>query len=150
MTVPPDELARRCAEAMWRDDRASQALGMRLDTVGPGRATLSMTVTETMINGHEICHGGLIFTLADSAFAFACNAYNKVTVAQHCSVTFLAPARLGDRLTARAEERALNGRSGIYDIRVENQDGKAIAEFRGHSRTIKGHLVPELAEEETT
>ena len=150
MTVPPDELARRCAEAMWRDDRASQALGMSLDAVGPGRVTLSMTVTETMINGHEICHGGLIFTLADSAFAFACNAYNKVTVAQHCSVTFLAPARLGDRLTARAEERALNGRSGIYDIRVENQDGKAIAEFRGHSRTIKGHLVPELAEEETT
>ncbi len=150
MTVTAEELARRCAEAMWRDDRASQALGMSLDAVGPGRATLSMTVTETMINGHEICHGGLIFTLADSAFAFACNAYNKVTVAQHCSVTFLAPAKLGDRLTARAEERALNGRSGIYDIRVENQDGKAIAEFRGHSRTIKGHLVPELAEEETT
>ena len=150
MTVTPEELARRCAEAMWRDDRASQALGMSLDAVGPGRATLSMTVTEAMINGHEICHGGLIFTLADSAFAFACNAYNKVTVAQHCSVTFLAPAKLGDRLTARAEERALNGRSGIYDIRVENQDGKRIAEFRGHSRTIKGHLVPELAEEETT
>ncbi len=150
MTVPPEELARRCAEAMWRDDRASQTLGMSLDAVGPGTATLSMTVTETMINGHEICHGGLIFTLADSAFAFACNAYNKVTVAQHCSVTFLAPARLGDRLTARAEERSLNGRSGIYDIRVDNQDGKAIAEFRGHSRTVKGHLVPELAEEETT
>ncbi len=150
MTVTPEELARRCAEAMWRDDRASQAQGMSLDAVGPGTATLSMTVTDTMINGHEICHGGLIFTLADSAFAFACNAYNKVTVAQHCSVTFLAPAKLGDRLTARAEERALNGRSGIYDIRVENQDGKAIAEFRGHSRTIKGHLVPELAEEETT
>ena len=150
MTVTPEELARRCAEAMWRDDRASQALGMSLDAVGPGTATLSMTVTDTMINGHEICHGGLIFTLADSAFAFACNAYNKVTVAQHCSVTFLAPAKLGDCLTARAEERALNGRSGIYDIRVENQDGKAIAEFRGHSRTIKGHLVPELAEEETT
>lgn len=148
MTVTPDELARRCAEAMWRDDRASQALGMSLDAVGPGTATLSMTVTETMINGHEICHGGLIFTLADSAFAFACNAYNKVTVAQHCSVTFLAPAKLGDRLTARAEERALNGRSGIYDIRVENQDGKPIAEFRGHSRTIKGRLVPEPAEAE--
>ncbi len=150
MTVTPEELAERCAEAMWRDDRASQALGMSLDAVGPGTATLSMTVTDSMINGHEICHGGLIFTLADSAFAFACNAYNKVTVAQHCSVTFLAPARLGDRLTARAEERSLDGRSGIYDIRVDNQDGKAIAEFRGHSRTIKGHLVPELAAEETT
>ncbi len=150
MTVASEELARRCAEVMWREDRASQALGMSLDAVGPGTATLSMTVTESMINGHEICHGGLIFTLADSAFAFACNAYNKVTVAQHCSVTFLAPAKLGDRLTARAEERSLNGRSGIYDIRVDNQDGKAIAEFRGHSRTIKGHLVPELAAEETT
>ena len=150
MTITPEELAERCAEAMWRDDRASQALGMSLDTVGPGTATLSMTVTDSMINGHEICHGGLIFTLADSAFAFACNAYNKVTVAQHCSVTFLAPAKLGDRLTAHAEERSLNGRSGIYDIRVDNQDGKAIAEFRGHSRTIKGHLVPELAAEETT
>ncbi len=150
MTVTPEELAERCAEAMWRDDRASQALGMSLDAVGPGSATLSMTVTDSMINGHEICHGGLIFTLADSAFAFACNAYNRVTVAQHCSVTFLAPAKLGDRLTARAEERSLNGRSGIYDIRVDNQDGKAIAEFRGHSRTIKGHLVPELAAEETT
>ncbi len=150
MTVTPEELAERCAEAMWQDDRASQALGMSLDAVGPGTATLSMTVTKTMINGHEICHGGLIYTLADSAFAFACNAYNKVTVAQHCSVTFLAPAKLGDRLTARAEERSLNGRSGIYDIRVDNQDGKAIAEFRGHSRTIKGHLVPELAAEETT
>ncbi len=150
MTLSPEVLAKRCAEAMWRDDRASQALGMSLDAVGPGTATLSMTVTDTMINGHEICHGGLIFTLADSAFAFACNAYNKVTVAQHCSVTFLAPARLGDRLTARAEERSLNGRSGIYDIRVDNQDGKLIAEFRGHSRTVKGHLVPELAEEETT
>ncbi len=150
MTINPEELAERCAEAMWRDDQASQALGMSLDAVGPGTATLSMTVTDSMINGHEICHGGLIFTLADSAFAFACNAYNKVTVAQHCSVTFLAPAKLGDRLTARAEERSLNGRSGIYDIRVDNQDGKAIAEFRGHSRTIKGHLVPELAAEETT
>ncbi len=150
MTITPEELAERCAEAMWRDDRASQALGMSLDAVGPGTATLSMTVTDSMINGHEICHGGLIFTLADSAFAFACNAYNKVTVAQHCSVTFLAPAKLGDRLTARAEERSRNGRSGIYDIRVDNQDGKAIAEFRGHSRTIKGHLVPELAAEETT
>ncbi len=149
MTVASEELARRCAEVMWREDRASQALGMSLDAVGPGTATLSMTVTESMINGHEICHGGLIFTLADSAFAFACNAYNKVTVAQHCSVTFLAPAKLGDRLTALAQERSLHGRGGIYDIRVDNQDGKAIAEFRGHSRTIKGHLVPELAAEET-
>ena len=110
----------------------------------------ALNCSESMLNSQGTCHGGLIFTLADSAFAFACNAYNKVTVAQHCSVTFLAPAKLGDRLTARAEERSLNGRSGIYDIRVDNQDGKAIAEFRGHSRTIKGHLVPELAAEETT
>ena len=148
MTFTPEELAQRCAEAMWREDRASQALGMSLDAVGPGTATLSMTVGDTMINGHEICHGGLIFTLADSAFAFACNAYNKVTVAQHCAITFLAPAKLGDRLTARAQERTRQGRSGIYDIQVTKQDGSLVAEFRGHSRNIQGHLVPELEEPE--
>ena len=101
-----------------------------------------MTVDERMINGHAICHGGLIFTLADTAFAYACNAYNKVTVAQQCSISFLAPGKLGDRLIAEAAERTLAGRSGIYDIRVTSQDGTLIAEFRGHSRTIHGTLLP--------
>lgn len=123
MTDRATELARRCADAMYADDRASKALGMTIEEIGPGTATLSMTVTDTMINGHEICHGGLIFTLADSAFAFACNGYNKVTVAQHCSISYIAPGRLGDRLTARAVERTRTGRNGIYDVTVTNQDG---------------------------
>jgi acyl-CoA thioesterase len=101
-----------------------------------------MTVTDRMVNGHDLCHGGFIFTLADSAFAFACNTYNQRTVAQHCAVTFLTPGRLGDRLTARAVEVSRRGRSGIYDITVTRADGTVIAEFRGHSRTIEGELVP--------
>jgi len=102
-----------------------------------------MTVDQRMTNGHKTCHGGYIFTLADSAFAFACNTYNQRTVAQHCSVTFLAPAFEGDRLTANAREIQRRGRSGIYDIRVTNQRGETIAEFRGHSRSVKGTLLGE-------
>lgn len=147
MTDQAIELARRCADAMYADDNASKTLGMTIDDITPGCAILSMTVTDSMINGHEICHGGLIFSLADSAFAFACNGYNQVTVAQHCSISYIAPGRLGDRLTARAVERTRAGRSGIYDVTVTNQDGVVIAEFRGNSRTIKGHLVPETAAE---
>jgi acyl-CoA thioesterase len=101
-----------------------------------------MTVTESMVNGHDICHGGLIFTLADSGFAYACNTYNQRTVAQHCAVTFLRSAKRGDQLTARAVERQRQGRSGIYDITVTRADGTVIAEFRGHSRTIEGEIVP--------
>lgn len=137
----PEELARRCAWAMWQDDAASQRLGMRIDAVGPGRATVSMLVTERMVNGHGLCHGGLIFTLADSAFAFACNTYNQRTVAQQGTITFLTSARQGQTLTAVAEERARAGRSGIYDVRVIDQDGTVIAEFRGNSRTIAGQLI---------
>lgn len=137
----PQRLAEACAEAMFAKDDAAQHLGMTVEAVGPGTATVAMTVDERMINGHTICHGGLIFALADTAFAYACNAYNKVTVAQHCAVTFLAPAKLGDRLSAAAVERTLAGRSGIYDIRVTNQEGSTIAEFRGHSRTIQGALI---------
>jgi acyl-CoA thioesterase len=136
------ELARACADAMWSDDAASRGLGMQLISVEPGRAVLAMTVTEKMVNGHNICHGGYIFTLADSAFAFACNTYNQRTVAQHCAVTFLNSARLNDRLIARAVERQRMGRSGIYDITVTREDGFPIAEFRGHSRTIEGELIP--------
>jgi len=134
-------LAKRCAEAMWADDRASRALGMQIADVGPGRATLTMTITETMTNGHGMCHGGFIFTLADSAFAFACNAYDQRTVAQHCAVTFLRPVRLGERLTAECIERTRVGRNGIYDVSVKSADGTVVAEFRGHSRTIEGTLL---------
>src|SRR5262245_54507326 len=106
-------LARACADTMWANDLASRALGMEILEVGPGSATLAMTITDTMVNGHGMCHGGYIFTLADSAFAFACNTYNQTTVAQHCSVTFLRPVKRGDRLTAVAIERFRTGRSGI-------------------------------------
>lgn len=136
------ELARACAEQMWADDSASKGLGMELVSVEPGRSVLAMTVTDKMVNGHKICHGGFIFTLADSAFAFACNTYNQRAVAQHCAVTFIAPGKLGDRLTARAVEQQRFGRSGIYDITVTRDDGSVIAEFRGHSRTIEGTLLP--------
>ena len=136
-----DELARLCADAMWASDNASRALGMTICEIGPGRAKLTMTVREDMTNGHGMCHGGFIFTLADSAFAFACNSYNQNAVAQHCSVTFIRPGKLGDKLTAVAVERSRAGRSGIYDITVTGGDGKVVAEFRGHSRVIEGRLV---------
>jgi acyl-CoA thioesterase len=139
-----EQLAKACAERMWMEDAASRGLGIKIMSVGPGRAELAMAVTEQMVNGHNICHGGFIFTLADSAFAFACNTYNQRTVAQHCAVTFLVPGKLGDRLTARAIEKNRRGRSGIYDITVTRQDGTVIAEFRGHSRTIEGELIPDF------
>lgn len=140
--MTPQDLAEAAAAAMWAQDNASQGLGMTLDAVGPGTATLSMTVTADMVNGLDLCHGGFIFTLADSTFAFACNSYNQRAVAQIATITFIAPARRGDRLTATAREVASFGRSGIYDIRVTRQDGTLIAEFRGHSRTVKGTHVP--------
>lgn len=136
-------LARACADAMWKDDAASQSLGMSLVSVAPGQAVITMTVTAAMVNGHNICHGGYIFTLADSAFAFSCNTYNQRTVAQHCAVTFLSSAKLGDKLVARAVERQRSGRSGIYDVTVTREEGNVIAEFRGHSRTIEGALLPD-------
>jgi len=141
--ISPQELAEACAAAMWNDDSTAQRLGMALDHLAPGMATMSMEVTGAMTNGHGIAHGGYIFTLADSAFAFACNTYNQVTVAQHCSITYLVPGRVGDRLTATAREISRRGRSGLYDVRVTNQDGVAVAEFRGHSRTLKDKLLPD-------
>jgi acyl-CoA thioesterase len=137
----PHEVARACAEAMWAEDRASQGLGMALEHVAPGEARLAMTVRADMVNGHGTMHGGFIFALADSAFAFACNSHDERTVAQHCSITFLRPGRLGDRLVAHAVERCRSGRSGIYDVRVINPEGAVIAEFRGHSRSIGGRLI---------
>lgn len=140
--MTPQEIAEASAHAMWNNDSASQRLGMVLDHIAPGAATLSMTVTDAMSNGQGNCHGGYIFTLADSAFAFACNSYNQITVAQHCSVSYLRPVAIGDRLTATATETARGGRSGIYDIRITNQRGEHVAEFRGHSRTVKGTHIP--------
>ena len=137
------DLAEACAAALWRVDTASRRLGMELDRVGPGEAVISLTVTDDMLNGHGTVHGGFIFTLADSAFGYACNGRDQRSVAQHCSITFLAPAGAGDRLTAHAVERALAGRSGIYDITVTDQTGRTIAEFRGHSRTVKGRVREE-------
>ncbi|MGJ4943807.1 hydroxyphenylacetyl-CoA thioesterase PaaI [Bradyrhizobium sp. HKCCYLS1011] len=137
----PDELARACADAMWKDDQASQGLGMEIVEIGPGRAALQMTIRPHMVNGHGIAHGGFIFTLADSAFAFACNTHNERTVAAQGSITFVRPGKLGDRLVARAVEISRTGRSGIYDVRVTAGD-TVIAEFRGHSRSIGGMLVP--------
>ena len=134
-------LAEAVAEAMWARDRAARALGMRIDSVGPGRATLSMPVRGDMVNGHHICHGGLIFALADTAFAYACNSHNRVTVASNCTITFVAPANAGDNLTAIAEERHRGGRSGVCDVTVTDQSGKLIAVFRGHSTELKGALV---------
>ena len=141
--MTPQELAEACASAMWNDDSASQRLNMSLDHIAPGQATLTMTITADMSNGHGNCHGGYMFTLADSAFAFACNTYNQLVVAQHCSVTYLAPGQIGDRLTATAVEVSRKGRSGIYDVRLTNQNGQHVVEFRGHSRTVKGTHLPE-------
>lgn len=140
--MTPKELARACAEQMWSQDTASQDLGMVLDQIDAGHAQISMTVTKSMANGHGTCHGGYLFTLADSAFAFACNTYNQVTVAQQCSVTYLVPAHVDDRLTARAREQSRSGRSGLYDVTITNQHGDKIAEFRGNSRTTKGTILP--------
>ncbi|CCD90664.1 phenylacetic acid degradation protein with thioesterase/thiol ester dehydrase-isomerase domain [Bradyrhizobium sp. ORS 375] len=144
--LTPEALARACAEAMWQDDRASQGLGMQIIEIGPGQAMLRMTVQPHMVNGHGIAHGGFIFTLADSAFAFACNSHNDRTVAAQGSISFIRPGKLGDVLTARATEVSRSGRSGIYDVRV-TADETVIAEFRGHSRSIGGTLVPSGAPE---
>jgi acyl-CoA thioesterase len=141
-----EALARACAEKMWATDTASRELGMALEHVGAGHAVLTMPVTERMLNGHRVCHGGYIFALADSTFAFACNAYNMLCLAQHCSVTYLRPAHLGEVLRAEARERAREGRGGIYDVRVTGGDGRVIAEFRGHSRTTGQKFFPDLPE----
>ncbi|MEM6440422.1 MAG: hydroxyphenylacetyl-CoA thioesterase PaaI [Pseudomonadota bacterium] len=135
--MTPEARARRCADLMWEADAASKWLGMSLDAVGPGTATLSLVVEPHHANGHGICHGGYIFTLADSAFAFACNSFNRLAVAQHNAISFLKPGRVGQRLTASARQVAASGRSGIYDAEV-TAEGEIIATFRGVSREIGG------------
>jgi acyl-CoA thioesterase len=141
-TLSSDDLARACADAMWKDDDASKGLGMKIVEVKPGRATLTMTVGPHMVNGQRIAHGGFIFTLADSAFAFACNSHNQRVVAAQGHITFIRPGKLGDLLVATAREISRDGRSGIYDVRVTVDDA-VIAEFRGHSRSVGGTWLPE-------
>lgn len=138
------KIARACADAMWTQDAASRGLGMELIAIEPGVAVLAMSITDAMVNGHGVCHGGYIFALADSAMAFASNTHNQPALAQHCSISFVASARRGDRLVARATERMRAGRSGIYDVTVTREEGFVIAEFRGHTRTIDGEIVPGL------
>jgi len=145
----PEQIAKAVGDAMWAQDRASRALGMELLHVGPGSARLRMAVRPEMCNGHAICHGGMIFSLADSAFAFACNSHNKVTVANNCSIAFLAAAREGDVLVADATERHRGGRAGMCDVTVTDQSGRLVAVFRGHSTQIGGDVVPGLVSADT-
>ena len=137
-------LAQAAADAMWSRDNAAQALGMAIVQVAPGSAQLTMVVRPDMVNGHNICHGGMIFSLADTAFAYACNSYNKNTVASACSIDFLAPAKEGDLLHAQAIEQSQAGRTGVYDITVRTQTGKAVALFRGKSYRIQGEVIAAL------
>ncbi len=135
-------LARACADAMWADDATSRSLGLTLVSIEPGQAVLAMTIGDGMVNWHDTCHGGFIYLLADTAFGYACNSRNQRMVAQYCTITYLNPAKRGERLVARATERAREGRSGIYDVAVKREDGTVIAEFRGHARAIAGSIVP--------
>ena len=139
--MTPEALAHAVAEAMYARDPAVRAFGIRIDEVGPGHARLSMPVRDDMLNGHGFCHGGLIFTLADSAFAYACNSRNQNTVASGCTIDYLAPGQRGDVLVAVAVEQSLAGRAGVYDITVSDQDGKRLALFRGRSASIKGGVL---------
>jgi acyl-CoA thioesterase len=145
MTTEPDtardELAEACADAMWAEDAASQALGIELEEVKAGYARARMRVTDSMINGHAVCHGGYVFLLADTAFAFACNTDGAVTLASACDIVFVAPAHVGDELVAEARERTRFGRNGVYDVTVRGRDGSVVAEFRGHSRTTDRKIL---------
>lgn len=135
------EVARACAERMWASDRGSREMGMELGEVRPGEATVHLTVTARMLNGHGVCHGGLIFALADTAFGFACNSLNRQAVAMHCSISFIEKVRAGRRLSAHAAGRADYGRNGIFDVSVVDDQGVAVAEFRGYSRVVGGQWV---------
>ncbi len=140
------QLAQDAAQAMWSRDHAAQALGMAIADVQPGTARLTMVVRQDMVNGHAICHGGMLFTLADTAFAYACNSYNRTTVASACTIDFLAPARLGDSLVAEAVERSQSGRTGVYDVTVSTAAGKTVALFRGKSYRIQGEVIASFAQ----
>lgn len=140
-TDDPAALARQVAEALYARDAAAQHLGVVIEDVGPGYAVLTMTVRPEMLNGHDSCHGGMIFALADTAFAYACNSRNEATVAAGCSIEYLAPAREGDRLTATARETAKTGRQGVYDIAITNAAGETVASFRGRSASLRKPVI---------
>ena len=142
MHSDPQRLAELAGKTMYERDPASQALGMTLDAIRPGYARMRMRVREDMLNGHGTCHGGYIFMLADSAFAFACNSHNFNTVGAGCAIDYLAPGRAGDVLVAEAVEQALSGKTGVYDVVVTDQDGRKVALFRGKSHRVAGHVVP--------
>ncbi len=139
--VDPQALAELAGKTMYDRDPASQALGMLLAEIRPGFARMTMPVRGDMLNGHQTCHGGYIFMLADSAFAFACNSHNHNTVGAGCTIDYLAPGREGDLLTAEATEQALAGKTGVYDVQVRNQHGGTIALFRGKSHRVAGHVA---------
>ncbi len=141
--ISPQERAERAAAHMWEGDNAARLIGVKLDKVGPGTASASLKVKDKHLNGHKICHGGIIFTLADFAFAFACNSHNQVAVAQNNSIHYLKPGALGETLTANATETARSGRNGVYDVTVSGKGGRKIAEFRGISRVISGQHFEE-------
>jgi acyl-CoA thioesterase len=140
-TQTPQQLAQSCADAMFQRDQASRNLSMEITQVSPGKATVTMPVTGIMIQGHGSCHGGYLFTLADSAFAFACNSYNKATVASGCSIDYMLGAREGDLLTASAVEQSRGNRTGVYDITITNQNGHVVALFRGKSYQVRGEVI---------
>ncbi|TCD14956.1 hydroxyphenylacetyl-CoA thioesterase PaaI [Oricola cellulosilytica] len=148
MAASDQERAERSTAAMWASDNASKWFGMTIESVGKGTATLTLTVEKHHTNGHDNCHGGVIFALADSAFAFACNSGNEATVAQSNSITYVAPARSGDRLTATAVEIVRRGRSGTYDVTVRREDGTVIALFRGLARAVGGTLYDEASQQD--
>jgi acyl-CoA thioesterase len=136
------DIAKRCGDSMWGGDIASQELGMKVEISEPGSAQARFEVRRSMINGHDVCHGGYIFTLADSAFAFACNTYDRITFASSASIEFVRPAHAGDKLLATASERSRGGRMGIYDVTVTNQDGEVVAIFRGRSYATRDAILP--------
>ncbi|HDS1680261.1 TPA: hydroxyphenylacetyl-CoA thioesterase PaaI [Pseudomonas putida] len=143
-----EELAQACADAMYSRDQATQGLGITLLDVGPGRARLSMPVRADMLQGHGTCHGGFLFALADSAFAFACNSHDKATVAQGCSIDYVAPALAGDLLSADATELSRTGRTGLYDVRIQNQRGELIALFRGKAYQVRGTVLAQETQDD--
>lgn len=139
--LSPQQMAQRTRDAMYENDFKLHEMGIQITEIAPGYAKATMTVTKSMLNGHGMTHGGSTFSLADTAFAYACNTYNKTTVASGCDITFSAPSKEGDVLTAVAKETILMGRSGIYDVTVTRQDGQVVALFRGRSRTISGEVI---------
>jgi len=142
--LDPEALAQACCDALFQRDGASRALGMRIESSAPGAAVVGMTVRADMLNGHRTCHGGFIFALADSAFAFACNSYNEANVALGCTIDYVAPARAGDRLEASASMCERTGRTGVYNVTVRNQNGATIALFRGRSYRVRGTVLETL------